>query len=88
MLSDYNSVTIGCVVTDVRPSRLSSVILKSLRLFSYTIRDRFLEPFEHQIWNNFFHCAISFLTQVRGRGRGVSGGIVNGLKWLKPLSVP
>ncbi|XP_043216564.1 dedicator of cytokinesis protein 1-like isoform X2 [Amphibalanus amphitrite] len=41
----------------------NSVILKSLRLFSYTIRDRFLEPYEHQIWNNFFHCAISFLTQ-------------------------
>ena len=74
MLSDYNSVTIGCVVTDVRPSRLSSVILKSLRLFSYTIRDRFLEPFEHQIWNNFFHCAISFLTQVRGRRAGGGGG--------------
>ncbi|XP_037077483.1 dedicator of cytokinesis protein 1-like, partial [Pollicipes pollicipes] len=41
----------------------NSVILKALRLFSHTIRDRFLDPFETQIWNNFFHCAISFLTQ-------------------------
>lgn len=40
-----------------------SVILKSLRFFSHTIRDYFFQPFEHQAWNNFFHCAIAFLTQ-------------------------
>lgn len=41
----------------------NSVILKSLRFFSHTIRDYFFSPFEHQSWNNFFHCAIAFLTQ-------------------------
>ncbi|PSN51994.1 Dedicator of cytokinesis protein 1 [Blattella germanica] len=41
----------------------NSVILKSLRYFSHTIRDYFFQPFEHQAWNNFFHCAIAFLTQ-------------------------
>lgn len=40
-----------------------SVILKSLRFFSHTIRDHFSEEFEHQVWNNFFHCAVAFLTQ-------------------------
>nr|CAD7428799.1 unnamed protein product [Timema monikensis] len=41
----------------------NSVILKSLRFFSHTIRDYFFQPFEIQAWNNFFHCAIAFLTQ-------------------------
>ncbi|XP_060530077.1 dedicator of cytokinesis protein 1 isoform X2 [Cylas formicarius] len=41
----------------------NSVILKSLRLFSHTIRDYFFERFEHDAWNNFFHCAIAFMTQ-------------------------
>ncbi|KAF8795296.1 Dedicator of cytokinesis protein 1 like protein [Argiope bruennichi] len=41
----------------------NSVILKALRHFSVTIRDRFTNPFEIQVWNNFFHCAIAFLTQ-------------------------
>lgn len=41
----------------------NSVILKALRFFSHTIRDHFFQPFEHQAWNNFFHCAIAFLTQ-------------------------
>lgn len=40
-----------------------SVILKSLRYFSHTIRDYFFKDFEHQAWNNFFHCAVTFLTQ-------------------------
>lgn len=40
-----------------------SVILKALRFFSHTIRDFFFTQFEHQAWNNFFHCAIAFLTQ-------------------------
>ncbi|XP_057339656.1 dedicator of cytokinesis protein 1 isoform X1 [Microplitis mediator] len=41
----------------------NSVILKSLRIFSGTIRDFFFSEFEHQAWSNFFHCAIAFLTQ-------------------------
>ncbi|KAK9502031.1 hypothetical protein O3M35_012639 [Rhynocoris fuscipes] len=41
----------------------NSIILKSLRFFSHTIRDYYFQLFEHQAWNNFFHCAISFLTQ-------------------------
>ncbi|XP_014608633.1 PREDICTED: dedicator of cytokinesis protein 1 isoform X1 [Polistes canadensis] len=41
----------------------NSVILKSLRYFSGTIRDYFFTDFEHQAWSNFFHCAIAFLTQ-------------------------
>ncbi|XP_020283330.1 dedicator of cytokinesis protein 1 isoform X3 [Pseudomyrmex gracilis] len=41
----------------------NSVILKSLRYFSGTIRDYFFTEFEHQAWSNFFHCAIAFLTQ-------------------------
>ncbi|XP_074643938.1 dedicator of cytokinesis protein 1-like [Tubulanus polymorphus] len=41
----------------------NSVILKALRFFSHTLKDRFSEPFEYQLWNNFFHCSISFLTQ-------------------------
>ncbi|XP_014489472.1 PREDICTED: dedicator of cytokinesis protein 1 isoform X4 [Dinoponera quadriceps] len=41
----------------------NSVILKSLRYFSGTIRDYFFTEFEHQAWSNFFHCSIAFLTQ-------------------------
>ena len=41
----------------------NAVILKSLRFFSHTIRDYFFEKFDYQAWNNFFHCAISFMTQ-------------------------
>nr|XP_018917246.1 PREDICTED: dedicator of cytokinesis protein 1 isoform X2 [Bemisia tabaci] len=41
----------------------NSIILKSLRYFSHTIRDYFSVNFEHQAWNNFFHCAVAFLTQ-------------------------
>ncbi|XP_064466141.1 dedicator of cytokinesis protein 1-like [Ornithodoros turicata] len=41
----------------------NSVVLKALRHFSHTIRDRFTNPFDYQVWNNFFHCAIAFLTQ-------------------------
>ncbi|KAF7990611.1 hypothetical protein HCN44_000416 [Aphidius gifuensis] len=42
----------------------NSVILKSLRFFSGTIRDYFFTEFEQQSWSNFFHCAIAFLTQA------------------------
>ncbi|XP_076759593.1 dedicator of cytokinesis protein myoblast city isoform X4 [Xylocopa sonorina] len=41
----------------------NSIILKSLRYFSGTIRDYFFIDFEQQAWSNFFHCAIAFLTQ-------------------------
>ncbi|KAK9296205.1 hypothetical protein QLX08_009705 [Tetragonisca angustula] len=41
----------------------NSIILKSLRYFSGTIRDCFFTDFEQQAWSNFFHCAIAFLTQ-------------------------
>ncbi|KAG5888714.1 hypothetical protein JTB14_035777 [Gonioctena quinquepunctata] len=41
----------------------NSIILKSLRFFSHTIRDCFFQKFEHDAWNNFFHCAIAFMTQ-------------------------
>ncbi|XP_070212219.1 dedicator of cytokinesis protein 1-like isoform X7 [Littorina saxatilis] len=41
----------------------NSVILRALRFFATTIHEKFSNPFEQQLWNNFFHCAISFLTQ-------------------------
>ncbi|XP_015793034.1 dedicator of cytokinesis protein 2 [Tetranychus urticae] len=42
----------------------NSVILTSLKQFAMKIRERFVGPhFEYQLWNNFFHCAIAFLTQ-------------------------
>ncbi|XP_056641342.1 dedicator of cytokinesis protein 1 isoform X3 [Diorhabda sublineata] len=41
----------------------NSIVLKSLRFFSHTIRDCFFQKFEHDAWNNFFHCAIAFMTQ-------------------------
>lgn len=40
------------------------VILTSLKQFAMKIRERFVGThFEYQLWNNFFHCAIAFLTQ-------------------------
>lgn len=42
----------------------NSVILKCLRYFSGTIRDYFFLDFIKQVWSNFFHCAIAFLTQA------------------------
>lgn len=42
----------------------NSVILASLKQFAKRIRETFLgDQFEHQLWNNFFYCAISFLSQ-------------------------
>ncbi|XP_055899924.1 dedicator of cytokinesis protein 1-like isoform X3 [Biomphalaria glabrata] len=41
----------------------NSVILRALRIFAATIHENFSSPFEQQLWNNFFHCAIAFLTQ-------------------------
>ena len=42
---------------------VNSVILVALRHLSHTIRDFFSVNFEYDVWNNFFCCAISFLTQ-------------------------
>merc|ERR1712020_694825 len=42
---------------------VNSVILTALRHLSHTIRDYFSVNFEHDLWNNFFECSISFLTQ-------------------------
>ncbi|XP_053406382.1 dedicator of cytokinesis protein 1-like [Mercenaria mercenaria] len=41
----------------------NSIILRALRCFAHTICEKFSNPFQYQLWNNFFHCAISFLTQ-------------------------
>lgn len=42
----------------------NSVILSSLKQLSAIIREHFSErDFEHQLWNNFFYCSISFMTQ-------------------------
>lgn len=42
----------------------NSVILVALKQFSKRIREDFSsDQFEHQLWNNFFYCAISFLSQ-------------------------
>ncbi|XP_050389742.1 dedicator of cytokinesis protein 1 [Patella vulgata] len=41
----------------------NSIILRALRFFANTIHDKFSNPFEQQLWNNFFHCAKDFLTQ-------------------------
>ena len=42
---------------------VNSVVLNSLRYLSHTIRDFFSVYFVHDVWNNFFFCAIAFLTQ-------------------------
>ena len=42
---------------------VNAVILTALRHLSHTIRDFFSSNFEYEVWNNFFICAISFLTQ-------------------------
>lgn len=41
----------------------NTVILESLKHFSKIIMDYFYNPFEKQVWSNFFHCSIAFLTQ-------------------------
>lgn len=41
----------------------NTVILESLRHFSKVIMDYFFNPFEKQVWSNFFHCSIAFLIQ-------------------------
>lgn len=39
------------------------VILESLKQFAKVIMDNFFDPFETQVWSNFFHCSIAFLIQ-------------------------
>ena len=42
----------------------SSVILKALCQFSHTISDYFrAAEYDHAVWTEFFHCAITFMTQ-------------------------
>lgn len=41
----------------------NTVILQSLRHFSRIIREHFQDPFELQVWSDFFHCSIAFLIQ-------------------------
>lgn len=41
----------------------NTVILESLRQFTYVIMDHFFSPFEKVVWTTFFHCSIAFLTQ-------------------------
>lgn len=41
----------------------NTVILCSLRHLSVVIIDHFFEPFEKQVWSNFFQCSIAFLIQ-------------------------
>ncbi|CRL05400.1 CLUMA_CG018000, isoform B [Clunio marinus] len=41
----------------------NTVILESLKSFSQIIKDKFFDPFEKQVWSNFFHCSIAFLIQ-------------------------
>lgn len=42
----------------------NTVILESLRQFAKVIMDHFYQPFEKQVWSNFFHCSIAFLIQT------------------------
>lgn len=41
----------------------NTIILESLRNFAQIIKDKFFDPFEKQVWSNFFHCSIAFLIQ-------------------------
>eukprot|EP00106_Octopus_bimaculoides_P019984 XP_014787426.1 PREDICTED: dedicator of cytokinesis protein 1-like isoform X1 [Octopus bimaculoides] len=41
----------------------NSIILRALRFFATTIKNSFSDPFEYELWNGFFFCAVSFLTQ-------------------------
>ena len=41
----------------------NTVILESLKNFAQIIKEFFFDPFEKQVWSNFFHCSIAFLIQ-------------------------
>ena len=43
----------------------NTVILESLRQFAQIILDFFMNPFDKQVWSNFFYCAIAFLCNPR-----------------------
>ena len=51
---------------------MNSVVLTALRHLSHTIRDFFSIYFEHDAWNNFFECSISFLAQPSLQVEGFS----------------
>ena len=38
-------------------------MLQAMTQFAAIIRTRFLNPFQQQLWNNFFQCAVEFCTQ-------------------------
>lgn len=41
----------------------NTIVLESLRYWAQTIRHKFHEPFEKQVWTDFFHCSFEFLMQ-------------------------
>jgi dedicator of cytokinesis protein 1 len=41
-----------------------SIVLSAMEQYAETIKKEFKDPFEEQPWNNFFNCAVSFLTQA------------------------
>lgn len=41
----------------------NTVILGSLQYFTEIIMNHFFDPFEKQVWSNFFHCTIAFIIQ-------------------------
>uniref|UniRef100_A0A1I8NGF6 Signaling protein n=1 Tax=Musca domestica TaxID=7370 RepID=A0A1I8NGF6_MUSDO len=41
----------------------NTVILGALKQLSIVIVDHFIDPFEKQVWSNFFQCSIAFLIQ-------------------------
>ena len=51
-----------------------SVVLTTLEHFSDTVKQEYIEPFEEQPWNNFFQCAVSFLTQTSLQLENFSNG--------------
>lgn len=66
VLGVFKDLVSGCVFPNDWSEMImlqNSIILKGLRFFSSTIRASFKEDFEQQVWSNFFHCAIAFLTQ-------------------------
>jgi len=40
-----------------------SILLTLLRVCAKVIHDNLKEPFSKDIWNNWFHCTIKFITQ-------------------------
>lgn len=42
---------------------INCVMLKSLQNISKFIQNKYFHDFTYSLWNNYFHCAITFLTQ-------------------------